>query len=271
MHDLTPDHHWARGHLACAAGLLAALSVTPHVLAQAPAIPPEAVQTPVELRFDITRYRVEGNTLLPAEEVERTVSAYAGKGRDFGDVQRALEALQEAYRQRGYSAVQVYLPEQELARGEVLLRVVEARITKLDVRGNKFYDEANIRRSLPALAEGSTPNANAVAKNLRLANENPGKQTNVTLRAGAKEGEVEARVDVVDENPSKWFLTLDNTGTPQTGYHRFGVGYQHANIGNAVIRGDLRTLIGVPIAFILIAYLLSPRIRELYRRGHASP
>ena len=234
MHDLTPDHHWTRRRLACAAGLLAALSVAPHVLAQAPAIvPPEAVQTPVELRFDIARYRVEGNTLLPAEELERAVSAHAGKGRDFGDVQRALEALQEAYRQRGYSAVQVYLPEQELARGEVLLRVVEARVTKLDVRGNKFYDEANIRRSLPALAEGSTPNSNVVAKNLKLANENPGKQTNVTLRAGAKEGEVEARVDVVDENPSKWFLTLDNTGTPQTGYHRFGVGYQHANIGNA--------------------------------------
>ncbi len=184
------------------------------------------MQIPVELRFDIARYRVDGNTLLPAEEVDRIVSAYAGKGRDFGDVQRALEALQEAYRVRGYSAVQVYLPEQELARGEVLLKVVEARIAKLDVQGNKFFDEANIRRSLPALAAGSYPNANAVAKNLRLANENPAKQTNVTLRAGAKEGEVDARVDVVDENPSKWFLTLDNTGTPQTGYHRFGVGYR---------------------------------------------
>ena len=231
MHDLTPEHHWGK-RLACLAGLLAALSVAPQALAQAP-IQPEAVQTPVELRFDIARYRVEGNTLLPAEQVDQAVAPYAGKGRDFGDVQRALEALQEAYRQRGYSAVQVYLPEQELARGEVLLRVVEARVTKLDVRGNKFYDEANIRRSLPALAEGSTPNGNVVAKNLKLANENPGKQTNVTLRAGAKEGEVEARVDVVDENPSKWFLTLDNTGTPQTGYHRFGVGYQHANLGNA--------------------------------------
>ena len=232
MHDLAPDEHRARKRLACAAGLLAALSVAPHVLAQAP-VDPGAVQTPVELRFDIARYRVDGNTLLPAEEVERIVSAYTGKGRDFGDVQRALEALQEAYRERGYSAVQVYLPEQELARGEVLLRVVEARVSKLDVRGNKFYDETNIRRSLPALTEGSTPNANAVAKNLKLANENPGKQTNVTLRAGAKEGEVEARVDVVDENPNKWFLTLDNTGTPQTGYHRFGVGYQNANIANA--------------------------------------
>jgi hemolysin activation/secretion protein len=228
------EHHWStRRRYACAAaGFVAALSIAPYALAQAPAAEPGAVQAPVELRFDIARYRVEGNTLLAAEEVERTVAPYTGKGRDFGDVQKALEALQDAYGARGYSAVSVYLPEQELARGEVLLKVVEAKISKLQVSGNKFYDEANIRRSLPALAEGTVPNGHLVAKNLRLANENPGKQTNVTLRAGEKEGEVEARVDVVDENPSKWFLTLDNTGTSQTGYDRFGIGYQHSNIGN---------------------------------------
>ncbi len=232
MHDLgtaeEQEHHRLPRRLACAAALFAVLGASPLAQAQAPG----AVQTPLELRFDITRYRVEGNTLLPAEEVERIVAGYTGRGRDFGDVQRALEALQEAYQQRGYSAVQVYLPEQELARGEVLLKVVEARIAKLEIAGNKFYDEGNIRRSLPALAQGATPNGNLIAKNLRLANENPAKQTNVTLRAGAKEGEVEAKVDVTDENPSKWFLTLDNTGTPQTGYHRFGIGYQHSNIGN---------------------------------------
>jgi len=200
----------------------------PTAFAQAPA----AVPAPVELRFDVERYRVEGNTLLAQEEVERIVAPFTGKGRDFGDVQRALEALQEAYRARGYSAVQVYLPEQELARGEVQLRVIEARVSKLEVTGNKFFDEANIRRSLPALTVGSTPNANVVAKNLKLANENPAKQTNVVLRAGAKEGEVEARVDVVDEDPSKWFVTLDNTGTQQTGYHRAGVGYQNANLAS---------------------------------------
>jgi len=227
VHDLAEEeqHGWGK-RLACAAGLLAALASAPPVLAQAPG----AVQTPLELRFDIARYRVEGNTILAADEVERIVSGYTGKGRDFGDVQRALEALQEAYRERGYSAVQVYLPEQELARGEVLLKVVEGRISKLEIAGNKFFDDANIQRSLPALAEGSVPNGNLIAKNLRLANENPGKQTNVTLRAGAKEGEVEARVDVVDENPSKWFLTLDNTGTPQTGYDRFGFSTEVMNI-----------------------------------------
>ena len=191
------------------------------------------VQTPLELRFDIARYRVEGNTLLPAGEVEALVGAYAGKGRDFGDVQRALEALESAYRARGYSAVQVYLPEQELAKGEVLLRVIEAKVRRVEVKGNKYFSEANVRESLPSLRPGVSPNANAVARNLRLVNENPAKQTNVTLRAGAGEGEVDAVVEVGDDNPRKWFVTFDNTGTGATGYHRIGLGYQDANIGGS--------------------------------------
>jgi hemolysin activation/secretion protein len=215
---------WGVLRVGCAAIAIACVGIP--VLAQTP-----PVQTPLELRFDISRYRVEGNTLLPVKEVEAVVAPFAGKGRDFGDVQRALEALEAAYRARGYSAVQVYLPEQELARGEVVLRVIEAKIRNVEVRGNKFFSAENVRASLPSLVPGISPNANAVAKNLRLVNENPAKQTNVTLRAGAAQGEVDAVAAVEDENPRKWFLTFDNTGTGATGYYRFGLGYQNANIG----------------------------------------
>ncbi|TAK46427.1 MAG: ShlB/FhaC/HecB family hemolysin secretion/activation protein [Betaproteobacteria bacterium] len=222
--------HQKRGGLAALKGVGAALALAfafP-ALPQAP-----AVQTPLELRFDIARYRVEGNTLLPAPEIEQTVAPFAGPGRDFGDVQRALEALEAAYRLRGYSAVQVYLPEQDLVKGEVTLRVIESKIKNVQVRGNKFFGEANVRASLPSLVPGESPNANAVAKNLRLVNENPAKQTNVTLRAGAGEGEVDAVVEVADENPRKWFVSLDNTGTGATGYHRLGFGYQNASLGGS--------------------------------------
>jgi hemolysin activation/secretion protein len=37
---------------------------------------------------------IEGNTLLAAEEIERVVAPFTGRQRDFGDVQRALEALE---------------------------------------------------------------------------------------------------------------------------------------------------------------------------------
>jgi hypothetical protein len=39
---------------------------------------------------------------------------------------------------------------------------------------------------------------------------------------------------------------------------------------NAFVRGDLRTLIGLPIAAGLIIYLLSARVRDQFTRTHAA-
>src|SRR3954447_9703597 len=66
---------------------------------------PDAAAT--ALRFDIQRYQVEGNTLLKPAVIERLVAPYTGKQKDFSDVQRALEALEIAYRDLGYGTVQV--------------------------------------------------------------------------------------------------------------------------------------------------------------------
>lgn len=210
--------------------LLAALAAGQGALAQQLPAQRPAVPAPLDLRFDIERFVIEGNTLLPQAEAEGLVARFAGRQRDFGDVQRALETLESAYRERGFSAVQVLLPEQAMARGEVRLRVIEARINRLEVRGNRFFSEANVRSSLPSLAAGHPPHSGEIARNLRIANESPAKQTAVTLRAGEKPGEVDAVVEVRDENPQKWFATLDNSGTPITGYHRVGFGYQHSNL-----------------------------------------
>jgi hypothetical protein len=36
------------------------------------------------------------------------------------------------------------------------------------------------------------------------------------------------------------------------------------DVGNAIVRGDLRALIGVPFASAMVAYLLTPRIRKQF-------
>src|SRR5688500_17916947 len=70
-------------------------------------------------RFEISRFEVSGNTLLTPREVDRTFAPYTGANKDFGDIQRALESLEQAYRNRGFGAVQVLLPEQDITRGVV--------------------------------------------------------------------------------------------------------------------------------------------------------
>ena len=82
-------------------------------------------------RFNITRFHVEGNTLLPTEQLAAQVGPYAGAGRVYGDIQRALEAVENTYRAAGFNSVQVFLPEQELSQGVVKLLVAEGVIGKL--------------------------------------------------------------------------------------------------------------------------------------------
>ena len=180
--------------------------------------------------FDIVRFQVEGNTLLLEAEVQRAVAPQLGPQRVYGDIQKALEALERAYRAAGFSTVQVYVPEQELTSGVVRLQVTEGVIGKVVISGNVYFDNANIRRSLPSLIEGRAPNLRQMSEDIQLVNENPAKQIEVTLGVSEEEGKVDAKVAVAEENPQRVFVTADSTGTAATGVSRVGVAYQNGNL-----------------------------------------
>jgi len=183
--------------------------------------------------FEITRFAVEGNSVLPQGLIDDTLAPLLGKGRDFSHVQQALEALDNAYREQGYNAVRVSVPEQSLNQGVVRLRVMEMRVGSLRIEGNAVFDEANIRRSLPGLRPGSTPNIHEVAANLRLANDNPAKRTSVQFResAGADgRSSLDVLVRATGGKAWKLGLSLDNAGNGTAGSARAGLAYQHANI-----------------------------------------
>ena len=183
-------------------------------------------------RFEIRSYRVEGNSLLTQGAIDKILTPYTGKDSDFGTVQEALEALEQAYHRRGYTAIQVFLPEQALERGEVMFRVMEARMGAVKVEGNRYFSQGNIRKSLPALREGVPPNIDRISTNLRTANENPAKKVNLQMQGGEKENEVNAVLKVADEKPWKIAFMGDNSGTRQTGKARTGVLVQHANVAD---------------------------------------
>jgi len=182
--------------------------------------------------FDIVRFQIEGNTLLPEAEVQRAVAPQLGAKRVYGDIQKALESLEQAYRRAGFSTVQVYVPEQELTGGVVRLLVTEGVIGKIVISGNKYFDDGNIRRGLPALKEGRAPNLRQMSEDIQLSNDSPAKQLEVTLGVSEEEGKVDAKVVVTEDNPQRAFMTLDSTGTAATGRSRVGFAYQHANLFN---------------------------------------
>jgi hemolysin activation/secretion protein len=181
-------------------------------------------------RFEIRRYVLEGNTLLPADKVAEILAKHTGKERDFGDIQQTIELLEGAYRSSGYTLTTVILPEQELTRGEVRLRVIESRVKEIRIEGNKFFSNNNILASLPTLKTGESPRVAAISENLRAANENPFRKITLQFTALTNPEDLKASLDVKDQKPWRVALDVDNTGNRQSGRYRTGVSLQHGNL-----------------------------------------
>lgn len=214
---------------------LAEEAAPPPMQAPAPQVAPvPQADTATEVpHFEISGYIVEGATLLGKEEIDVAVASYLGKDKDFSDVQRAMQAIEALYAARGYSAVRVTLPEQTLEKGVVHLVAVESHFGKIVIKDNKFVSEANVLNALPSLRGGGVPRSQSIARELKLANENPARQLNVVLKAGEKEDAVDASVLVTDSKPTAWSVTFDNSGTKETGNTRLGLAYRHANLFDA--------------------------------------
>lgn len=212
--------------LRAAAALLVFILLSRAAYAQAPAAAPPP-------RFDIQAFVIEGNTLFQPWELYAQVEPFTGKQKDFGDIQRALEALQKFYPSRGYNAVRVLVPEQDIRAGRVRLQVIEARVRNVKIQGNRFFDDDNVRASVPALREGRAPNTRDIGANVTLANENPIRQLRVVLESTPEAGMVDAVVRVTDADPWRTTAFFDNSGNPTTGHNRAGVGFLNANFGGA--------------------------------------
>ena len=188
---------------------------------------------PTAVKFPIKSVRVEGNTLLSEDALSHIAQRVVGPDRSLADLRQAASAIQQAYREAGYSGVIAYVPQQELTEGDVVIKVVEGKLAQVLVEGNSAHDEWNIRHSLPGLKEGETPRATDIDRNIQIANENPSKQIEVELGAGAGPGDVDATVRVrKDERPLRVLVGFDNTGNPATGDYRASIGLQHANLWN---------------------------------------
>lgn len=203
-------------------GVLAALAC-----AWAVAVAPLALAQPA--RVHIERFSVTGNTLLAAEALDAALARHTGD-RTLAELQQAAAEVQALYRQAGYGSVIAYVPPQKGEPGVATIAVLEGRVAAVYVSGQRRSTQAQVRRAVPGLREGRTPQLRQLDAQIQLANENPSRQIALALEAGQKPGEVEARVSVTEGPASRWTLALDNTGSPSTGRLRTALGYQNGTL-----------------------------------------
>ena len=161
--------------------------------------------------FYIQEYRVEGGAhLLPNLDVEAAVYPFLGPYRTAADVEQARGALEQAYRDKGYQTVSVQIPPQQTKGGVILLQVMRGEVARLRVHGSRYFSIDQIKREVPSLQEGQSPNFSQVTHDLRVLSDLPDRQVTPALRAGEIPGTVDVDLNVKDTLPIHGSLELNN-------------------------------------------------------------
>lgn len=174
-------------------------------------------QEPAAEAFDILEYRVLGNTVLDAATIERAVYPHLGPDRGFQSVQSARDALEAAYRERGFATALVDVPEQTVQDGVVRLKITEGRIDRVRVVNARYFSAGEIRSLVPALAPGTVPDLPRVQSELGALNRRS-RDLAVTpiLKAGRAPGTIDAELRVEDELPVHAGFELNDRYTANT-------------------------------------------------------
>jgi hemolysin activation/secretion protein len=178
--------------------------------------PPAAAQAAPDPVFDLLEFQVEGNTVLPQRDVERSVTPFLGEKRRFSDVEAARKALEDFYQRAGYQTVFVEIPEQRVIAGLVRLRVLEGKVGQSRVVGSRYYELGEIRAGAPQFAPGTVPNFNQVQQELAQLNKLPDRQVSPILSPGRVPGTIDVNLSVKDEFPLHGDIEDDNHASPFT-------------------------------------------------------
>ena len=185
---------------------------------------------PAPPAFEVRRYDVQGNTLLPVAVIETTLATATGERVTLPQIQKALGDLQLAYRERGWATVGVSLPQQQLTNATVRVLVTEGALADIVVVGNRHFSSNNVRQSLPSLRTNAPLNARVFQRELDIANQNRDRQIYPVIGPGPEPGTSALTLRVKDRLPIHGRLEVNNQTPPGTPEWRVNTSVQHRNL-----------------------------------------
>jgi hemolysin activation/secretion protein len=184
---------------------------------------PESSVQLEQSQFHLNSLTVENANLLEEDEINEVIRPYENKDVTLDELQKVVEEINDLYQRKGFATSQAYIPPQDVQNGNVVIKVVEGKVGKFCVQGNKFNRPSAVSRLIQA-EPGQPFDLRELEKDLNRTNRfNNMYRVRATLSPGEEAGETDVRVDVAERQPWQITPTFDNQGRPFIGYYRGGV------------------------------------------------
>jgi len=194
----------------------------------------------------VNRFLLEGNRLLPEEEIQKVFRAYEGRDLSLDEMKEAAADITSLYQRKGYYLVRALIPQQPFDTNDIKMQVVEAKVGKVKVEGAEHYDPDFIRRRFEAAITDNTFESSSFTRSLSLLNELPDLSVKAVLTPGDNPGEADFVLQVKDDTPFHIGLDYNNYGTTATGINRVGLNIDAGNLLTQADALSVRGVVGFP-------------------------
>ena len=149
----------------------------------------------VEENIPITDFTVEGNTVIPQEEIMCYLLPLKGKPQNIAEINRAIEGINQCYYDKGYilSKIDSIYDDPD---GTLNLSISEGKINKIMITGNEKTKDYVVERNIM-----TEPGA--------VYNENQIKQDLVRLYSTQAFKDVNRTIEPSEDDPDKYDVTIE--------------------------------------------------------------
>lgn len=178
--------------------------------------------------FYLRKIALRGNRTIPTEELAVFAEPFENRTVTLADLMAVAARIEKEYRLRGYVTTLVHLPPQEITDQTATLEVIEGRMGRLHLTGNRWFSQRRIRRHW-RLEPGEVFEYKKVVESLNAIHANPDRTARVVLRPGEQTGLTDVHMQIKDRFPGHLRLHTDNHGVRQTGRYAAGAAFEHTD------------------------------------------
>ncbi len=204
-----------------------------------PSLPPSAAEDLLLQGVFVRKIVVTGSTVFTPEELAGVTAPYENRTLTSEDLESLRRALTLYYINHGYINSGAILPDQTVVDGVISLRIVEGKLSSIEIEGNKWFKETFIK---DRLAIGADPpvNLNPLQRRLQLLQQDPRiSSIHADLRPGTRPGESILKVNVEEKTPFYVWFAFNNYQSPSVGAERGLLTLAHQNLTG---HGDILSL-----------------------------
>ena len=175
-------------------------------------------------KIEVKNFKFDGQTNgFTDEELTAVIQDLIGKSLSFDDIQKAAKRIQNFYRDEGYFLAQVYIPEQEVKNGIIIIYISEGKLDSkqpFEIKKNNLRLREGVSESYFIEGMKGKFTQKGLERAILNFNEVPGIDAKVTLRPGKDAYSTSIVIDANEGPALTGSIFLDNYGNRYTGQNR---------------------------------------------------